>query len=29
VFHELRDHTIKFAADIDAFVTGIEAHIAR
>jgi two-component system nitrate/nitrite sensor histidine kinase NarX len=29
VFHELRDYTIKFAADIDAFVTGIEAHIAR
>ncbi len=28
-FHALRDNTIQFAADIDAFVGGIEAHIAR
>ena len=29
VFHDLRDNTIKFATDIDAFVSQIEAHIAR
>jgi len=29
VFRDLRDDTMRFAADIDAFVGGIEAHIAR
>ena len=29
VFRDLRDDTMRFAADIDAFVSGIEAHIAR
>jgi two-component system nitrate/nitrite sensor histidine kinase NarX len=29
VFHELRSDTVNFAANIDAFVLGIEAHIAK